>query len=472
MNHGNQPEPNRHLFNRSLRYSEQDGKAYAVMTGAGETYFSAFALLLHAVTWQIGLLTALPPLIGSFAQLFSAWLGRIIHSRKTIIIGGALCQALSWIPVFALPLLFPDHSMTVLILCITVYHALGNVIIPQWSSMMGDLVRDNQRGRYFSRRNRLTSMVNFISLVAAGLVLYYFQLLNRALTGYFVIFLIAFISRLVSAMFLGRMYDPPGHVAMFDIPRGREFWRRARRSHFMHFSVFIAIMNLAIGIASPYFTVYMLRDLQLSYLQFTVLTATSILAQFLTLNSWGRLSDAFGNRFIMLVSGCVVPFLPAAWILSTNFWYLLVVQVIAGFFWAGFSLCTANFLFDLVPPDKRITYMAVHNVFAAIGVFFGAALGALIAYIVGQLEPGQHLFPGLDYTLYYVFLLSTLLRLFVFIMFIPHIREVRAIRTPTAHGIVLRATRSPVLAGLVFELGGGKKSVESRSGPAVPDTTD
>lgn len=457
MSHRTKYKSDHQQASRALRHSQHDGMAYSVMTGAGETYFSAFALLLHATTWHIGLLTALPPLIGSFAQLFSAWLGHIVKTRKIIIVSGALLQGLSWLPLFALPLLFPAYSIPVLILCVTVYHALGNLIIPQWSSLMGDLVRENQRGRYFARRNRITSMTNFIALVCAGLILHFFQAHGRALSGFIIIFLIAFVARLLSVYFLGKMYDPPGHVASLELPGRLEWWRRMRHSRFLHFSLFIAMMNLAVGIAAPYFTVYMLRDLELSYMQFMLLTATSILTQFLTFNSWGRLSDAFGNRFILLVSGCIVPLLPAAWILSANFWYLICVQVVAGFFWAGFSLCSANFLFDLVPPQKRISYLAAHHVFAAIGVFLGAVLGAALAYVVRGLDTGSILLPDWDYTLHYVFALSTLMRLLVFIVFIPRIREARVTRAPTAHGVVLRATRSPVLAGLVFELGGGRK---------------
>jgi MFS family permease len=198
----------------------------------------------------------------------------------------------------------------------------------------------------------------------------------------------------------------------------------------------------------------MLCDLQLSYLEFTLITATSILSQFLTLNSWGRLSDAFGNRLILLITGGIIPLLPAAWIVSTDFWYLIAIQTIAGFTWAGFSLCSANSLFDLVNPEKRITYLAAHNVFAAIGVFLGALLGATLAATIPI--AGNTLF-NWEYALYYVFLISALGRLTIFLLFIPHIKEVRSKRLPTAHGIVLRATRSPVLAGLVFELAGGQK---------------
>ena len=67
---------NRPEIDRSLHHSVKDGVAYSVMTGAGETYFSAFAVLLKATPGQISLLAALPQLTASVAQLVSAWLGR------------------------------------------------------------------------------------------------------------------------------------------------------------------------------------------------------------------------------------------------------------------------------------------------------------------------------------------------------------------------------------------------------------
>ena len=54
-------------INHALRHSIKDGVAYSVMAGAGETYFSAFALFYKATTTQIGLLASLPPLVALFS---------------------------------------------------------------------------------------------------------------------------------------------------------------------------------------------------------------------------------------------------------------------------------------------------------------------------------------------------------------------------------------------------------------------
>ena len=63
------------VVDRALRHSVRDGMAYSVQVGAGETYFSAFALFLRASAPQVALISTLPPLLASSALIFSAWAG-------------------------------------------------------------------------------------------------------------------------------------------------------------------------------------------------------------------------------------------------------------------------------------------------------------------------------------------------------------------------------------------------------------
>src|SRR5690606_5090896 len=150
---------------RALRHSIRDGMAFSVQVGGGETYFSAFALFLKASAPQVALLATLPPLLGSLAQLLSAWLVQRLRRRKPLIMLGASLQALVWLPLMALPLLFPERAVLLLIACVTLYHAMGNFAAPPWIGLMGDLVPERKRGRYFGRRTRLATMTAFLALV-------------------------------------------------------------------------------------------------------------------------------------------------------------------------------------------------------------------------------------------------------------------------------------------------------------------
>jgi MFS family permease len=252
-----------------------------------------------------------------------------------------------------------------------------------------------------------------------------------------------------------------------EVPIGSGWWRRLRESNFVQFSMFFALMQFAVAIASPFFAVYMLRDLHFSYVQFMGNTGMSILAQFLTLNQWGRISDVFGNRRILSATGILVPLMPLLWIVSSNYWYLLMAQAVSGLVWAGFSLSASNFLYDLIAKDKRATYLAIHNVLAATGIFVGAMLGG---YLGMKLPARVDLF-GVSWVwlspLIGVFAISTVFRSVVVAVLLPRIREVRKVRPISFQNVIFRVTRVNVLAGVFFDIIGPKpkSSVES----AKPD---
>lgn len=197
----------------SLNHSLKDARAFAVMIGIGETYLSAFAIFLRATTPQIGLLASLPPLLGSLIQPVSAWLGRFTGQRKTIVLAGAGLQALAWLPIAALPILFPSHALPLLIMSVVLYQCGAHLATPQWGSMMGDIVPNRRRGRFFARRTKIVSLTTFMALTFGGLLLQSFSSRGQTLLGFALLFGVALLARLVSVYHLSKMHDPGGQAA-------------------------------------------------------------------------------------------------------------------------------------------------------------------------------------------------------------------------------------------------------------------
>lgn len=449
----------------SLQHSVKDAAAYAVMMGIGETYLSAFALFLKASTPQIGLLASLPPLLGSFSQLLSAWLGRLTGQRKPIILVGAGLQALAWLPIVVLPLLFPSAAVPLLIVSVIIYHCGAHLAAPQWASLMGDLVPIKRRGRFFARRTRVVSLVTFVSLATGGLILHAATEAGSTLAGFVSLFAIAMCARGVSTYHLARMHDDGGHVAALKLPLKQAWWRQLGQSNFVRFSLFYASMQFAVAIASPFFAVYMLRDLQFSYAQFMANTGMSVLAQFLTLTQWGRISDVFGNRRVLSVTGLMLPLMPLLWTVSSNMWYLLFVQMLSGLSWAGFTLGASNFLYDLVAREKRATYLAIHNVLSSTGLFCGAILGGYLGFVLAERDDlFGNVLPWAS-PLLAVFAISAAVRATVLLVFMPRIREVRRVRPISFANVIFRVTRVNALAGLVFDVVGSRPKQEAQAAP-------
>lgn len=424
-------------YDRSLRHSLRDGVAYSVMTGGGESYFSAFAMHFKATVAEVGVLSSLPPLIGSFFQLLSVLIGRRAGNRRHVIMLGAGLQVLSWLPLTLLPILFPDWALLIILGSLILFYAAGNLVTPQWTSLMGDLVPERRRGRYFSHRSRLAAITGLVALVGGGFILQFFANSLYAIAGFVTIFAVAAVARLVSAYHMACMVDPP--VQRRETP-ARDWLRAWWGTPALRFTGFYALMQFSVAISGPFFTVYMLRDLEFTYLQFMTNTAASVLAQYLTLRAWGRVGDAFGHRLVLAVTGFLIPVIPALWLICGNVWYLLAVQVVSGVFWGGFTLSGSNILYDLVQPRDRVPYLASHNVSVGMGTFAGALLGGwLSTHLPDSVHVGQQLVePGS--VLCWLFLISAVARLLVAAGFLTRIPETRAVRPFTWRGFAFRVT--------------------------------
>jgi len=440
--------------NDSLRACVRDGVSYAIMMGGGETYIGPFGIFLKATTLQVGILATLPQLFGAAMQFIGARTMPRFKSRRKVVFSGAMVQAFSWIPIALLPFLFGASSLSVLFLIglVTFYRGANGVTVPVWSSLVGDLIPPDIRGRFFGNRNRITGMSSFLTLLIAGLVLDLFERGNIVQVGYLIIFLLAFFARLDSARWLAKYDDPPFYIQPEDDFTFRQFIRRSPHSNFAKFVFFVGAINIAVSFSGPYFALYMLRDLHFSYLSFTAVSAVSTITQFLTFRYWGELSDRFGNKKILGICGWAIAVVPMLWLLSTRIWYIALIQVCAGFVWAGFGLASGNFIFDAVTPPKRALCVAYQSLINGLCVFIGSTAAG---YVATQLPETYYLgfwtWKPVS-ALPVIFFLSGVMRLIASSLLLHKFKEVRIVE-PIGNGeLVFRIAHIKPIAGATFNL--------------------
>jgi MFS family permease len=424
------------------------------MTSACDNYLGAFAVALRASLAQMGWLTAAPQLLGAVSQLLSVWLCPRFNRRRTIVTG-VIVQALSVFGMAALAVFQPPGAVLVLIGLAVIYQGAANFVQPQWRGWMGSIVPPRRRGAYFAGRTQLTMLTSLAVFAGGGTLLGLFERVDAALYGFALLFTVAGLGRAVSAWHLRHMHDPDALHEGQSIDfasTGTRIREAFRHRTFRQYSLFVAGMQSAVAISGPFFSVYMLRDLEFSYWQFSASTGTSLLTQFFTLRLWGRLSDRWGNRLVMVSSSVLLPLVPALWLLSTDFYYLLCVQVVSGIAWGGFTLSTANYLYDLRPPRADFSsYAAVQSALGALGVFVGALTGGYLAMVLPSILTVLPWDISLQHPVLIIFGLSAVLRLLIVIWFIPHSRELRVRHRPDVLRVIYRISRFTPGAGIVLD---------------------
>jgi MFS family permease len=437
---------------KSLRFAIRDGIFFSMMTGFGESYFGAFAIFLKATNPQIALIASLPQLLGALLQFVSVRLLNLIKSRKTIILSGVVGQAMTWLLILSIPFLFRDDSISWLTGAVVGYFVLGSFANPAWNSLMGDLVDSKRRGEYFGKRSRFMSVAAFGSLCIAGMILHRMEQSGRVAFGFVLLFSLAMVARLISASYISRMNEPTYIPRAEDQFSVWQFIRDGRKTNFGRFVAYTALIHFSVHISGPFIAAYLLRDLHFTYLEFMFASAATVLAQFFTLHMWGRLGDQFGNKKVLTLTGLLLPIIPLTWLFTTNFYFILAIQMFGGLAWAGFSLSMGNFVFDTVSPPKRVQCIAIYNSANAIGIFFGALLGGFLSsWLPNRVELFGIQIPLVS-NIQLLFLFSALFRWAVSLKFLPKIREVREVPPLAAKDLFISIAQMRPMSGLKFNL--------------------
>jgi len=318
-----------------------------------------------------------------------------------------------WVPIMTTAFI-PGNKAFFLIFFVTLYSTFGALGGPAWSSLMGQYIPSTKRGLYFSWRSKIEGCVTLVSTFFAGIILYFL----KSKSGFFIIFSIAAGCRFVSFFFLTKYYEPKMNNKTVHRNNYFSYFKDFGNNNFVKFSVFMGLMSFTVNLSRPFFTVYMLRDLGFSYLEYTIVNTSASITLLLTLSSWGKHSDKIGNIPVIKLSAMIISVLPALWIFSSSIIYLIVVNIFSGFAWGGFNLAVVNFIYDCSLKKNRVSNFSFFNFISGLGIFTGSIIG-------GFLIPNLPMISGNK--ILTLFLLSTIVRLAVSLL-ISNIKESKNVR--------------------------------------------
>jgi MFS family permease len=435
------------LTHQTLSLAIMEGCAWAVMWGFGESFVGPFAVFLKANDFLMSLLCTLPIILGAVAQLIGATLIERLGRRRPLMALTSGIHALGYIPVFWLPFFFPEHGAAIAVWLSTFLIIICHLGVPGFNSMMGDLVPEAERGRYFGKRMGIMMLVMLASMMAAGRVVTFFEHQNQIWLGFGIIFSVAILARAYSTLLLTRYYEPPFRPSSSGTSLSfMEFLRQVPRTNFGRFTLGMAVMTGASNISAPFFTQYMIRDLQWTKDQFALCTAVLLLSQFIFIRWWGHICDKHGNRATILATSIILPVLPLLWTVTQSYTLILGIQVLSGIAWSGFNLATTNFIYDSIPSDRRHRVFGYYNVINGIFTLVG---GSVVGAWCALNMPSSFSFGGVHIiflsSLPAVFIVSGLLRALVGILLLPQFKEVRKTEPISSRQILWRiSTGEPV----------------------------
>jgi MFS family permease len=293
-------------------------------------------------------------------------------------------------------------------------------------------------------------MFSLISGVIAGLLIS--AMIDKiGMAGYSIALVIAGISMLldISCFFFIKWPPMPEKTETNAtlLSMMREVFQNKR---FVKLIIFYSAWLFAANIAGPFWNVYMLEDLKMTFTQMSLYTqVASNIATVLVISRWGRLIDRYGNKPILQMVALIMVISPLPWFFATpaSIGFVLLSNVMGGSSWPVSDLCQQNLYLSHSPQVHRSMYIAV---FLACINLFGVALantvgGWLMQNPFAALVQQNHVIFGMPMNRSrYMFLTTIVLRIIVLIGFMPLITEEGAWTMSAAAKDMLRLTKESI----------------------------
>jgi MFS family permease len=296
--------------------------------------------------------------------------------------------------------------------------ASGNLSLPAWTALAGDMVPLEGRGRYFGSRNIAIGVAGIAATLLAG------ELITRS--GHPGVYQVAigcaFILGMLSTLSFARLKDPkeaPSLAKGTSLAPGAIFRDLGAHPGFVAFAGAAALWNFSLNIAGPFFNVYMVQNLQASATQVGLASVASSVTNILVQRRLGELADRWGPRRLQLISSLLIPILPLAWVFVRSAWQIIPINLFSGVLWGIYGLASFTMLLGLMPENQRARFTDVYQVIVTVSLAGGAALGGLVVTHWGFAP---------------VFIASGLGRFLAALLFARFVRSPEMVREPAMSG--------------------------------------
>jgi MFS family permease len=93
---------------------------------------------------------------------------------------------------------------------------------------------------------------------------------------------------------------------------------------------------------------------------------------------WGRQSDSWGRRKVLVVTTACAALSYVAFAFAPSLWIAIAIRIVSGFFSGTLGVCT-GFIADVSVPERRAKTMGYFGAAFSLGLAFGPVLGGLFA---------------------------------------------------------------------------------------------
>lgn len=374
---------------RGLRASILHGFFATVFASTtGGLFLIGYALKLQATNLQIGVLSALGPAM-SPVQLLAAYIIERYRQRKLLCLVTSAAGVAVWIPIVLLPFFIPPEARALRLYLLSGLIALSCFAFAlssnSWLAWISALVPKDERGRFLARRNVIAGLAGAAFVVLEGSFLDFVKELH----GFTAIFTFGLVFGFVGILFLARQPDPPMLHREETVRFADQLHTALNYRPLRALIVFFVGWAFAAMIAAPFYTVYMIKELGLRYVEISLFNVAATVSSMVAMPFWGKLIDRYCSKPVLFICTAIAGILPFLWLASSKenaLWLIPMITTIGGVAGAGIGLSANTMLLTVCPEDAKSVYLAIFGSITGLLGALAPVIGGMVSEAAGSFK--------------------------------------------------------------------------------------
>ncbi len=329
-------------------------------------YVSYLAVSIGLTVSQMSLLRAVQSLSSNVFQLI--W-GRLVdrHGKKIFqsigrFLNGALIGAIIFIRT-------PAWFMSLVIgasICLS-------LVMPAWSSLLGDYTSSSTRGATIGRINSLSQIGGLMAMVFA-FVTSINQVGETTPESYTTLLAMSAVMSFVSGLLSLFAEEKPPAPTEERLEITRVFMDPILRRYLL--------VNIVYGISMsfswPLMPFIVVDKLDMKIWQIAIFSVTSSGSSLLSQRYLGDLMDRIGRRPVVVFSRVTMAIAPLVYALATSWLHIVVADIILGVGMGAWMSSGPTYIIDIAPRELRATYLAANTAVFGVSTFVGNLVGGFV----------------------------------------------------------------------------------------------
>lgn len=345
----------------------------------GANFLTGFLLLFNAGDSFMGFV-AMAGFIGNLFQIFSPLILERFQSRKKmLILSRAATYSLNIVVIGLIPFIPVSDAVKLMIILVIILsvNLVNALFAPGFAVWHIKSIPENMRARYFSFFTITNGIVIYTIVLVSSKIVDYFKSAGNEMGGLLFLRAVAFLLCIADIFFMTKIKEYPNERSETAINPINILLNPFKEKKYL-ITVFIACLwNYSANIPGPYFTMYMLKDVGVSYSFLSAISMFNIPALILLTPLWRkRVNSTSWFRALCFSMGLfLLNYIGLSFVTGRTL-VLYPISVIFSFLVVpGINLVFSNIPYINIPEKDQTNYIgfysSMNNLAALLGVLTG-----------------------------------------------------------------------------------------------------